>query len=44
MWIIMKQDNSDNTIVCIRSNDEARSDNEGVKWINIGISNTHNKF
>lgn len=26
------------------SNDGARSDNEGVKWINIGISNTHNKF
>lgn len=26
------------------SNDGARSDNEGVKRINIGISNTHNKF
>lgn len=40
----MKQDNNDNAIVCIWSNDGARSDNEGVKWINIGISNTSNKF
>lgn len=40
----MKQDNNDNAIVCIWSNDGARSDNEGVKWKNIGISNNHNKF
>jgi len=44
MGIIMKQDNSDNITVCIWSDDEARSDNESVKWINIDISDTHNKF
>lgn len=37
MEILMKQDNSDDTIVRIWGN-------EGIKWINIGMSNTHNKF
>lgn len=44
MGIIMKQGNSDNAIACVWSNIGARSDKGGVKWINIGIPNTRNKF